>query len=58
MSIVINKVMNIKHTNESNEPRQGQNILFTDKILKKSKLNISDAIGAKFSAPLINHDIV
>ena len=57
MSIVI-KVMNIKHTNESNEPRNGQNKLFTDKILKKSKLNISDAIGAKFSAPLINHDIV
>mgnify|MGYP000094042828 CR=1 FL=1 len=54
MSIVINKAINIIHTYESNEPRQGQNILFTNKILR----SVLDAIGAKLSAPLTNHDIV
>ena len=38
-----------------NEPRQGQNMLITNKVQRRI---FSDAKSAKFSAPLTHNDIV
>ena len=46
------------HTYESNEQRQGQNMLFTNKLLRRI-VCVSDAKSATFSViPLAHNDIV